>query len=33
MPRPEKESQNVCVFKIISVDFTGEKKPQPNEGV
>ena len=25
------QTQSVCVFKIVSTDFTGKKKPRPNE--
>ncbi len=27
----EKQADSVCVFKVISTDFTGKRKPAPNE--
>jgi nitroimidazol reductase NimA-like FMN-containing flavoprotein (pyridoxamine 5'-phosphate oxidase superfamily) len=27
----ENQANSVCVFKIVSTDFTGKKKPNPNE--
>jgi len=27
----EKQASGVCVFKVISTDFTGKRKPDPNE--
>ena len=27
----EKQAEGVCVFKVISTDFTGKRKPDPNE--
>lgn len=29
----EKQANSVCVFKVVSTDFIGKKKPNPNEHV